>query len=36
MEDCYEKGGTEFVIEIPPELIELEDEAGSAGTQLVG
>jgi len=34
IEDCYEKGGTEFVIEIPPALIEPEDEVGSAGTQL--
>ncbi|MBI5572417.1 MAG: GAF domain-containing protein [Desulfomonile tiedjei] len=24
VEDCYENGGTEFVIEIPPELVEAE------------
>ena len=24
VEDCYENGGTEFVIEIPPELVETE------------
>jgi len=26
IEDCYEKGGTEFVIEIPLEMVEGEDD----------
>ncbi|MBI4962595.1 MAG: GAF domain-containing protein [Desulfomonile tiedjei] len=32
IEDCYEKGGTEFVIEIPPELVEPGDEGQSAAS----